>query len=155
MPAQGEVMSNRNILAIAVILLGIFWNQVSSFALTILDDIVVVDVDKPDDEFVNATKDLAALVTDTEDRIKLSLFNKEFSDRIVSYSSTVQQANDVYVLAAKIFFENTLVGKYDGLAEGLRTLIRSTTTDDNHVLSEEEKQELSNKFLGLSWNLSR
>ena len=65
------------------------------------------------------------LITDPSDRAKLAIFNYEFAERVLDYNTTSQQVNDVYTLAGKIFFEDTLVDKYDGLAEEIVKLKRN------------------------------
>ena len=165
----------KNIIAILLIFVGVFGNKVSSHITNIINKPLpspppipapyvpdeptplppnppTVDIEKPSSEILLKVEPVSAVVTDREDRIKLAIFNLEFSQRISSYKTTVQKTNDVYTLAAKIFFKDSLVGKYDGLSEGTISLISDTTTNDDHALSQEEKTELSKKFSGLAWS---
>ena len=53
----------------------------------------------------------------------------------------------------KTFFKNELVGKYNGLGDGVIKLITSLVSDDNHDLSQEGKDKISEYFMGFSWAL--
>ena len=66
-----------------------------------------------------------------------------------------QQVNDVYSMAGKIFFESTLSNKYENLADELKTLFVQITSDEFHVLSVEEKEKLSEYFMGIAWVLTQ
>jgi hypothetical protein len=59
----------------------------------------------------------------------------------------------VYSLAGKLFFKNTLVNKYEGLAEEIQQLLEKLLTDENHNISTKEKEEINKYFMGISWIL--
>lgn len=113
----------------------------------------LLDIQKPSDTIISQVKPVADLVTSIEDRAKLALFNYEFSSRVEKYNTDTQQLNDVYTKAAAGFFKEELKGKYSGLSEGLVGILKSVTTDDNHVLTMDEKSRLKDLFTGLSWTL--
>ena len=113
----------------------------------------LIQVDKPSEEILLQVRPVANLVTETEDRAKLALFNHEFATRITKYNTDVKQVNDLYTKAGAIFFEDKLKGKYENYAQGLKSLVSSVTTDENHVLSNEEKEVLQKVFNGLAWAL--
>ena len=113
----------------------------------------LLNIEKPSDAIINQVKPIADLVTTTEDRAKLALFNYEFSSRVAGYETDAQQLNDVYTKAAANFFKEEMKGKYPGLSDGLLSLLKSIVTDDNHVLDTDEKQRLKDLFNGLSWAL--
>ena len=92
-------------------------------------------------------------ITDPSDRAKLAIFNYEFANRVASYNANSQQVNDVYTLAGKTFFKNTLVDKYDGLAEKITGILKHVMGDENHELSQDEKNKLKEYFLGIAWVL--
>lgn len=116
--------------------------------------IKIIDVEKPSASILNEVKDLKSIVTEEDDRIKLALFNYEFAQRISNYNTNVQQVNDVYTLAGKIFFQNTLVNKYEGLAEKITSILDKTLTNENHVVTIEEKQLVHDYFIGIAWALT-
>lgn len=116
-------------------------------------DVKIIDIDKPTDDTIQLVKPISDIVTDINDKAKLALFNYEFSKRVINYETDVQKLNDVYVLSAFKFFKDSLSNKYDQLDSKLINLIAKTTKDDNHVLSQSEKNELSKNFSALSWSL--
>lgn len=114
---------------------------------------VDLNIPQPSQQVILLTEPIAQLVSNKTDRLKLAIFNKEFAKRISSYDTDLQQLNDVYVLAAVYSFNDSMKDKYDNLDTKLVELIKSITTDDNHKLTNEEKQKISEYFLGLSWLL--
>ena len=146
-------MSNntRLILGIIVIVIGLFLpviqERIPDFTPKPDDDKIV----KPDEKILEKVSSIAEKVTDSKDRTDLFAFNKVFSDRVTEYSADAQQINDIYTEAGKIFFEDRLRGKYDGLSDDMVALMVSILGSENHVVSEEEKDKLADHFYGLSW----
>ena len=95
------------------------------------------------------------IITDPNDRAKLAIFNYEFAKRVLEYKATAQDVNDVYTIAGSSFFGKELVDKYNGLAEEIIALLSDCITDENHVITEEEKQKLHEYFMGVAWVLIR
>lgn len=113
----------------------------------------IINVDRPSDEILTKVRPVAAKITEIEDRAKIALFNYEFAKRVNSYKTSSQQLNDLYAEAGKLFFENSLVNKYEGFSDDLVSLFESVVGSDNHILSTNEKDSLSNLFSGLAWAL--
>lgn len=113
----------------------------------------LIKLEKPSEQILSQVLPVAKLVTSVEDRAKLALFNNEFASRVTKYTASAQQVNDLYVEAAKQFFEDKMKGKYENYSDGLKSLFRSITTDDNHVLTNEEKELIKNTMNGLAWAL--
>lgn len=135
----------------------VFYGSIPPIINPIPDEIdeveAIIDIDKPSDEIIQQVKPVADLISETEDKAKIALFNYEFANRVTKYNTDVQQLNDLYTDAASRFFEDTLKGKYENLPVELKKLFSSVTTDDNHVLNQEEKQKIKELFTGLSWAL--
>ena len=55
----------------------------------------------------------------------------------------------------KILFKDSLKGKYDRYGTCVVSLISEITGNENHQLTQEEKQQISEVFSGLAWNLSK
>jgi hypothetical protein len=152
---------DMKILKIAValgLLWFVFYGSIPSIDINPIPDEIdeveaIIDIDRPSDEIIEQVRPVANLVTDIEDKAKMSLFNYEFANRVTKYETDVQQLNDLYTDAGGRFFENTLKGKYENLPTELQKLFSSITTDDNHVLNQEEKQKIKELFTGLSWAL--
>lgn len=145
-----------------VVALGLLWfvfyGSIPSIDINPIPDEIdeveaIIDIDRPSDEIIEQVRPAANLVTDIEDKAKMALFNYEFANRVTKYNTDVQQLNDLYTDAGSRFFEDALKGKYENLPVELRKLFSSVTTDDNHVLSQEEKQKIKELFTGLSWAL--
>ena len=96
---------------------------------------------------------LEGMVSDPSDRAKLAIFNYDFAQRVLSYEADSQQVNDIYTLAGKTFFKNTLVDKYTGLSEEIVALLIECMGEENHVLTQEEKNKLHEYFMGVAWVL--
>ena len=147
----------RAILGLGLILVGLFYNKISEI-IVLPDpepDVTIVEIDKPSEDIIDATKPVADLVIDKEDRLSLCIFNKIFAERIVGYFNIkAQQVNDLYVQAARNHFGTTLQAKYDGFSIGLTNLLKRGVGSQQHVLSPEEQNELHETFLGLAWSLN-
>jgi hypothetical protein len=149
----------KNIIAVGLLLYSFFGGGL----LDLLDKIPkpnpepapvkILNIDKPHEDVINRVKVFSELVTDPSDKAKLAIFNYEFAERVLDYNATSQQVNDVYTLAGKIFFKDTLVDKYDGLAEEIVKLLKEIMGDDNHSLKEFEKAELNEYFMAVAWVL--
>ena len=118
-------------------------------------DVVVIDIEKPEQDALILTQPISNLVTDPTDRIKLALFNQEFSKRVFAYTIDNQKTNDLYVLAAEYFFQGSLRGKYPTLYKAVVSLLESSVGEENHILTEEEKLDVSKKFIALAWSLTQ
>lgn len=147
----------KNIIAIALIAFGIFG---FSF-LDILDVptpkptpyVSILTIETPSEEVKNYVQKFSNLITDPTDKAKLAIFNYQFATNIKNYDATVQQVNDIYTLAGKQFFKDTLVGKYKNLSQMIVETIQSIASDDNHTLTNDEKNKISEYFMGISWSL--
>jgi len=113
----------------------------------------ILNIDKPSDIVLGDVSIFSDLITDPNDRAKIAIFNYEFAERVLSYDADVQQINDVYSLAGKLFFKNTLVNKYEGLSEEIQQLLEKLLTDENHSISTKEKESINKYFMGISWIL--
>ena len=148
----------KNILAIILLVYAVFGEGLLDYL-----DVVkkpepnpaaeILDIVKPDEEVIKEVKSFSEIVTEPSDRAKLAIFNYEFAERVLNYDSTVQQANDVYALAGKLFFKDSMVDKYDGLAEKIKYILVKILTNDNHVITQKEKQDLNKYFMGIAWSL--
>ena len=113
----------------------------------------ILTIEKPSQEVLDRVEIFSKIITNPDDRAKLAIFNYEFANRVNEYNTSSQQVNDVYSLAGKTFFNTSLVDKYNGLAESLTDLIKEIIGDENHNLTQDEKNKLSEYFLGIAWVL--
>lgn len=150
---------NKNILAIFLLVYSVFGGGL----FDLLDRptpnpepepiVEILNIDRPSQSVIDRVKVFSDIVSDPDDRARLAIFNHEFAERIVKYETTSQQVNDVYAMAGKIFFKDTLVDKYDGLSEEIVKLLTEIMTDENHAVSTEEKNKMNEYFLGVAWAL--
>jgi hypothetical protein len=117
-------------------------------------DVAILNIDKPSDRVLALVQSTSDLITDPTDRAKVAIYSQEFANRVKSYDAQLQQVNDVLSLSAKEFFNGSINDKYIGLDDGIINLITSSVGgDDNHKLTDSEKAELSEVFMGLAWAL--
>lgn len=153
-------MSNKIKTILAVVIFCVIFLD-TTFLKGIIDKAskkeAVVSVEpRPTDNAVNLTKPIAALVTDKEDRATLAVFNYEFSNRLSSYSDIIntQQLQDIYVAAGASIYGKSISSKYQSLGTELIGLMKGVIGEEEHIISKEETDSLSDVFRGLSWNLS-
>ncbi len=113
----------------------------------------IINIETPSEDVQKRVQIFSELVKDPDDKAKLAIFNYEFSQRITEYKATAQNVNDVYTIAGKTFFQQSLVDKYEGLNEEIVSLLTECMTDENHVLTQEEKNNLHEYFMGVAWVL--
>ena len=148
--------TKKTILALMLIIFAVFGGDITDFIPNFKPEppaAKILNIEEPSQEVLESVSIFSGLITDPNDRAKIAIFNYEFAERVKSYNTTSQQVNDVYALAGKIFFENKLVDKYDGLAENIVKLMQKCVGKDNHTLTQQEKNDLNKNFLGLAWVL--
>ena len=147
----------RTVLGLLIVLVGLFLPQIQERIPDLIPDgpAPSIVIQEPTQEIKDKTLKVSEKVTDTNDRLELCVFNKVFSERILGYDADVQQVNDIYTESGKILFKDSLRGKYDGYGSGVVSLISDITGSENHELTQSEKQQISEVFSGLAWNLSK
>ena len=147
---------NKKIAAILLLLYSVFGGGILNYInIDIKPEPVaeILSIEKPSKKILDTVSPIASLVTDPDDRSKIAIFNYEFAERVIGYETSSQQINDVYALAGKTFFKQTLVDKYEGLSEGIVSIMEKVLTDENHIVTNDEKNELHKHFMGLAWSL--
>ncbi len=144
----------RIFLGLSLVFVGFFWNDIQERIPDFVSNTVTIDIEEPSEDIKSKTS-FSSVITDKKDKIKLTCFNKVFSDRCINYKATNQDINDVYTLAAKEFLGDSLNGKYDNYGDNLVKAMKDCIGEEVHQLSEEEKKLLSQTFLGLAWQTSK
>ena len=148
-------MKFKTMIGLALLAVGLFWPQIQEripdFTIPTKPTLEIVE---PSQEIKEKVSSIAELVTDKEDRVNLAVFNMIFAERVVAYDAEAQDVQDIYVLAAKILFDKSLVGKYDGYSKGIQGLLEDSMGTENHTLSQEEKESLAKNFSGLAYCLT-
>ncbi len=147
----------RTALGLLIVLVGLFLPQIQERIpdLKPRPPVPSVEIKEPTEAIKQKTLKVAEKVTDSKDRLELCVFNKVFSERVLGYNANVQQVNDIYTESGKILFTDSLKGKYDGYGSGVVSLIVEITGSENHELTQSERQQISDVFSGLAWNLSK
>ena len=143
-------MNARLLIGIVLVLVGVLWGNTPDAP----DDKPQIIIEKPDKVLADKWSETSRSITDPSDRIQLCVFNKTFADRVVKYEANSQQVNDVYVLAAKEVFGDSLKGKYEMLSADTKKAMISILGEENHNVVESEKRELSKVFMAFAWNLN-
>jgi len=139
---------------IALILIGIaLYEPIINIVPNVKPDVAILNIDRPTDATIELVKPIANIVTDPNDCAKLAIYSQEFANRIKKYDIELQQLNDILSLSAKEFFQGSMNDKYKDLDTKIVELITSVVGEDNHQLTTEEKDKLSERFLGLAWAL--
>jgi len=141
---------------IALVLLGIALCQpiLNIVPISPKPDVAILNIDRPSDEVIELVKPVSSLITDPTDRAKVAIYSQEFANRVKTYDAQLQQINDVLALSASGFFEGTMNDKYKDLDVAIIDLITSAVGgDENHKLTDEEKNKISDRFMGLAWSL--
>lgn len=150
-----KLLKIRNL--IALLLIGIalsepLWNLIPTIKPK--PDVAILNIDKPSDRIIELTKPISDLITDPTDRAKVAIYSQEFANRVKTYDAQLQQVNDVLALSASKFFEGAMNDKYKDLDVAIIDLITSAVGgDDNRKLTDEEKNEISERFMGVAWSL--
>ena len=147
-------MSFRLLIGVVLVLVGVFWEDIKNSIPEIPDKKLGITIEKPQDSLVEQWTEVCKSVKDPVDRVKLCVFNKTFADRVVGYDADAQQINDVYVLAAKEVFGDSIKGKYDKLGPAAQESMVSILGEENHIITESEKQNLNKAFLAFAWCLN-
>ena len=144
----------KKIFVIALTLFAVFgvsWIDIDLSSIIPQPQQEIIVVDKPNQEIIDHVQVISEIITDPSDRAKLAIFNYEFANRVQNYNTNSQQVNDVYTLAGKNFFGDTLVDKYDNLSSELVEIFKQILSADNHTLSNDEKKRLHDYFMGIAW----
>tara|TARA_Y100000401_G_scaffold62550_1_gene49693 strand:+ start:377 stop:826 length:450 start_codon:yes stop_codon:yes gene_type:complete len=141
------------VLAILLIVCGVFWESIKDIVPTIPNTPQVV-IEKPEESIINQWFEVSKSIDDENDRLFLCLFNKEFAERVLNYDVSAQDVNDVYVFAAKEVFGDSLKGKYEELSKATKDAMVSILGEENHEVIETEKIDLSKTFMGFAWSLN-
>jgi hypothetical protein len=146
---MNKFLNFRTLIGLAIILLALVPLSNNGPSPILLD----LKIDQPLDATIEIVKPISSEIKDPTDRAKLAIFNQEFANRVKSYNTDVQKLNDVYVLSASKFFKDSLLNKYENLDTNIVALIEKVTTSENHTLTQDEKNQVSEYFMGLAWSL--
>ena len=140
----------RLLIGIALVLVGVLWGNTPE----VPDDRPQIIIEKPEKALIDQWSGVSKSITDPSDRTQLCIFNKTFADRVIKYEADTQQVNDIYTLAAKEVFGDSLKGKYKMLSPEVKKTMVSILGEENHNVIESEKKKLRKVFMAFAWNLN-
>lgn len=144
----------KNLLALVLLGLALYQPILNLIPISPKPDVAILNIDRPSDEIIELVKPISSLITDPTDRAKMAIYSQEFASRVKAYDAQLQQVNDVLALSASGFFEGSMNDKYKDLDVAIIDLITSAVGgDDNHKLTDEEKNKISDRFMGVAWSL--
>jgi hypothetical protein len=142
-----------NIIGITLIIIALIPNSIIPNIVPAPKPSINLDINKPTEDILQIVKPIDLLVTDHDDRTKLAVFNYVFSKRASKYDISSQKLQDLYVLAAKNYFKDSIKNKYNNLDELIKQLFIKSVGESEHIVSKDEKVYVENLFGGLSWSL--
>ena len=143
-------MNIRLLIGIALVLVGVLWGNTPDAP----DEISQIIIEEPEKALIDQWSEVSKSITDPSDRTQLCIFNKTFADRVIKYEADTQQVNDIYTLAAKEVFGDSLKGKYKMLSPEVKKTMISILGEENHNVIESEKKKLRKVFMAFAWNLN-
>lgn len=152
-----KLLNVKNIIALLFIIAGLaieIGPRLPNITPNPKPDIAILNIDKPTEDILALVQPASNLILDPNDRAKLAIYSQEFAKRVKNYDAKLQQINDVLALSAEKFFQGSIKDKYAGFDDAIISLITvSVGGDENHKLTESEKNKLSETFMGLAWAL--
>lgn len=123
--------------------------------------VISVELSKPDQEFIDFSKDFVSEITVKEELAELAVLNDEYAQKLVLYKDvknsvhlpSAEDALTIYTLVGKEVFATKYMGKYPKYKEGVSAIMKDVSGAKNKTLGPDDLQRLSNLFRGLSWNL--
>lgn len=144
----------KNLLALVLLGLALYQPILNLIPISPKPDVAILNIDRPSDEIIELVNPISSLITDPTDRAKMAIYSQEFASRVKTYDAQLQQVNDVLALSASGFFEGSMNDKYKDLDVAIIDLITSAVGgDDNHKLTDKEKNKISDRFMGVAWSL--
>lgn len=113
----------------------------------------VLAIEKPAEKYLEKSRKNDS-VDDKKDRESLSIFNYEFARRALGYDTTVQKIQDVYTMAGKTVYGDSMLKKYPNLSDlmGSKALIEIFGEHDGFA-KKEQLMELKKQYSSNAWVL--
>lgn len=155
-------MKNLKLVIAGLILVFAFKDDIRQLVPHVIPvQVVSVEITKPDQEFIDFSKEFVSEIVIKEEAAELAVLNDEYAQKLVLYKDlnnpvhlpSAEYALTIYTLVAKEVFASKYMGKYPKYKEGVLAIMKDVGGIKNRTLSPEDLQRLSNLFKGLSWNL--
>ena len=148
-------MKNLKLVIAGLILVFAFKDDIRQLVPHVIPvQVVSVEITKPDQEFIDFSKEFVSEIVIKEEAAELAVLNDEYATKLVSYRTpSVTEVETIYSLVGKEVFASKYMGKYPKYKEGVLAIMKDVGGTKDRALSPEDLQRLSNLFKGLSWNL--
>lgn len=154
-------MNPKLILGIALMIVGFFWDSISSNVNNPVPQTTVyskiLDLQKPDDKMYQELKDIKTIVSGPDqefDREIIAVFHNEMGKRLLKYENiTTINFENYYYDSAKVMFSGRVANKYKNLGQKIQDVVISTLGDSEAIITKEEMENLSAKMRAMAWIL--
>jgi len=145
----------RFLLGMAIIVASFFAPTVEKMLVPVEPSVAqVLNIQEPDKDILKIVEGADKIVTNKQDKEKMAMLNFEFAQRLKGYDCKPEEMIQVWNHVARFVSEGKWKDKYPDLFPTYTSnMIQSVTTDANSVVTEKEKDLISEKFNGLSWVL--
>lgn len=142
----------------AIILLGLFLPQIKenvpNFINTEPSIRQVLNIAKPDVEFLPKGKTMRTVITDSKDQGQFAVFSNEAAKRVPSYNIDSEVFANIISSAGKEVFGQTLNTKYGGkVGTTMQEDLKTVHKDKVIKLNDETKQKISQIYNSYAWTL--
>lgn len=147
-------MDIRPILILALLFFS-FKSEIYDFTKPIIEaKIVSVEIVKPEQTFLDFSKDLSGKITNNDDAIKLAVYYDEYASEILKYKNP--SINDLLLIttdSTKQLKFDEITKKYPFLKDYIIKVFSLYSTVNDRKLSSEDLIDISNYFKGIAWNI--
>lgn len=149
-------MKNLKLLIAGLILVIAFQDDIISLIpKSIFPAKIVVEINKPADEFVEFSKSFTDEITDKNIISEMSVLNDEYANKLVVYKApSVTQIQTIYAKVGKEVFADKHMNKFPKYKAGIISMFEDVAGTKERSMSSDDLVRLSNLFRGLSWNLA-
>lgn len=149
-------MKNLKLLIAGLILVIAFQDDIISLIPdSLFPSKIVVEINKPADEFVEFSKSFIDEITDRNIMSEVAVLNDEYANKLVVYKApSATQILTIYTKVGKEVFADKHINKFPKYGDGIKSMLESVSGNKERSMSSDDLVRLSNLFRGLSWNLA-
>ena len=151
-----KILANIFIVIIIIIYSDILPKDIGSFLPNILTVNEVVEINKPNENYINDTKNIAKEIlekTDTKDAVSLAVFNDEFATKLDSYKNTNVESKYIVNLYTSSYKKAFGADVNFSSSDAVSDYINQNILSKEKFMTDEELDSLKEFFRGIAWNL--
>ena len=146
----------RGLLGLALMAGALALPQIEPYLPNVIKSYTVVEqlqISEPSGTMVLSTKAFDGVIA-KEDQALFAVFHNVLSKNIKKHNMDSQNFNDFYRTAAMEYFSN-VKGKYPEFGRAIVETFQKLLTDDNHVLTDEEKGLVEETLNAIAWQVGK